>query len=219
MDCFAPSLVLGLGLTRIGCFLAGCCHGEPTGLPWGVSFPAGSQASYNPLCISDGVIPGSVASLPVHPTQIYESMVGFLLFPVAWFLVKKRKFTGQAFLIMIVLYSIARFCLEIIREDSDRGYLFGSATSGISISTSQFIGLVLIAFAVVVYIYRMKLAPAPPVPLDKEQVQQSLIDQGVIKLEKDKDSSKNSDVDPTPEPTGNNPANTKSSKKKKKKKK
>ena len=41
-DLIAPSVVLGLGLGRIGCFLNGCCFGGPCDLPWAVSFPAES---------------------------------------------------------------------------------------------------------------------------------------------------------------------------------
>ncbi len=173
-DCSTPSMVLGLGFTRIGCFLAGCCHGKVTDLPWGMVFPAGAQASRNPECIPAGAIPGTVPSLPVHPTQLYESAVGFLLFPIAWYLVKRRKFTGQAFLVMVVSYGIARFLLEFIRADSDRGTVFRI------FSTSQFIGLVLVPLAIGLYWWRAKHAPAPPVPLTKEQVHQSLVEQGVL---------------------------------------
>lgn len=41
-DLIAPSVVLGLGLGRIGCFLNGCCFGGPCDLPWAVTFPADS---------------------------------------------------------------------------------------------------------------------------------------------------------------------------------
>jgi len=41
-DLIAPSVVLGMGLGRIGCFLNGCCFGGPCEHPWAVSFPAGS---------------------------------------------------------------------------------------------------------------------------------------------------------------------------------
>jgi phosphatidylglycerol---prolipoprotein diacylglyceryl transferase len=41
-DLIAPSVVLGLGLGRIGCFLNGCCFGGPCHLPWAVTFPADS---------------------------------------------------------------------------------------------------------------------------------------------------------------------------------
>ena len=41
-DLIAPSVVLGLGIGRLGCFLNGCCFGGPCDLPWAVTFPAGS---------------------------------------------------------------------------------------------------------------------------------------------------------------------------------
>ncbi len=41
-DIIAPSLVLGLALGRIGCFLNGCCYGGVCEYPWAVSFPVGS---------------------------------------------------------------------------------------------------------------------------------------------------------------------------------
>ncbi|QGJ69156.1 Phosphatidylglycerol--prolipoprotein diacylglyceryl transferase [Planctomycetales bacterium 10988] len=43
-DVIAPSLVVGLALGRIGCFLNGCCYGGVCELPWAVTFPAGSPA-------------------------------------------------------------------------------------------------------------------------------------------------------------------------------
>jgi phosphatidylglycerol:prolipoprotein diacylglycerol transferase len=177
VDCATPSMIMGLGLTRIGCFLAGCCHGQPTDVPWAMIFPPGSQAS--------SVFPGEAGhSLAVHPTQIYESLVGWALLPLALYVVKRRKFTGQAFLTLMICYAVARFMLEIIRGDTDRGYVIGP------ISTSQFIGIVLIVFAIIVFIYRKKHAPAPPEPLSKEEIEERLIAEGVIKTAPNKSSSK-----------------------------
>ncbi|HOB75951.1 MAG TPA: prolipoprotein diacylglyceryl transferase [Phycisphaerae bacterium] len=44
LDIFAPSLAFGLAVTRVGCFLNGCCWGGvcPEHLPWAVHFPYGS---------------------------------------------------------------------------------------------------------------------------------------------------------------------------------
>ena len=39
-DLAAPWIALGLALTRMGCFLNGCCFGKPSNLPWAVHFPA-----------------------------------------------------------------------------------------------------------------------------------------------------------------------------------
>jgi len=206
-DCSAAPMLLGLGITRIGCFLAGCCHGIPTDVPWCMSFPPGSQAA--------SVFPGGADgySLCVHPTQIYESLVGFALVPLGIFVFKKRKFTGQAFLIMIACYAVARFLLEIIRGDTDRGYVIGA------ISTSQFIGIVLIFFVIGVFLYRRKKAPAPPEPLTKEEVEKQLIEEGVIKVKGDKKGAKDKkSQDKTTKAAASEQQPSKKKKKKKKKK-
>jgi phosphatidylglycerol:prolipoprotein diacylglycerol transferase len=197
-DCSAAPICMGLGFTRIGCFLAGCCHGQPTELPWGVVFPKGSQAA------------GTFGyGTPVHPTQLYESMVGWAFIPLALFLFKRRKFTGQAFLIMIACYAVARFLIEFIRGDTDRGG-FGNHADP-TLSTSQFIGLVLIVFVVGFYLYRRKHAPAPPEPLSKEEVHQRLLDAGVIK---EKGEKKQKAKGPKKD-SGQKPSSQKKSKKKK----
>lgn len=43
-DAAMPSILLGMGIGRIGCFLFGCCWGGTcsAALPWGVRFPFGS---------------------------------------------------------------------------------------------------------------------------------------------------------------------------------
>lgn len=45
-DAAMPSILLGMGIGRIGCFLFGCCWGSacPAGLPWAVQFPYGAPA-------------------------------------------------------------------------------------------------------------------------------------------------------------------------------
>lgn len=39
-DLIAPSVMLGLAIGRIGCFLNGCCYGGACELPWAVTFPS-----------------------------------------------------------------------------------------------------------------------------------------------------------------------------------
>lgn len=211
VDCTTPSMALGLGFTRIGCFLAGCCHGQPTDLPWGVVFPPGSQAA--------GTFPGAHGSVPVHPTQLYESAVGFLLVPIALLALKRRKFTGQAFLIVMPLYAIARFLLEFIRGDADRGG-FGNHADP-TLSTSQFIGLLLIPLAIGLYLYRRKVGPAPPAWLSKEEVAQRLLEQGVLKKKEAKGGKEKPAEQKAPrdEPATKQAPSSGNKKKKKKKKK
>jgi phosphatidylglycerol:prolipoprotein diacylglycerol transferase len=102
-DALAPGTALGYAITRIGCFLNGCCFGLPTQLPWGIKFPFGSLAySYFP-------------DVGIHPTQLYSSAAMFLVFLIVLFLYRKKKFDGYIFFWWIILYSIYRFLVEFLR--------------------------------------------------------------------------------------------------------
>lgn len=128
---------VGLGFGRMGCLLAGCCFGKTTNVPWALVFPPNSPASemqYKQGLISTPLI----RSLPVHPTEIYESAASLL---IAAFLILylhgRKRYDGQIFLAFVALYAIVRFILEFWRDDA-RGGLLG-------LSTSQFIGVLLLA--------------------------------------------------------------------------
>lgn len=68
MDVMAPSVALGAGITRIGCFLNGCCFGRVCDWPWAVRFPADSLPGLT--------LPGAM----LHPSQLYQAAAGFGLF-------------------------------------------------------------------------------------------------------------------------------------------
>ncbi len=63
-------------------------------------------------------------SLPIHATQLYSSLNAFLLAIVIWLFYPRRRFEGQAFALMMIFYSVARFLLEQIRQDE--GGQFGT---------------------------------------------------------------------------------------------
>lgn len=132
-DCVAPGLCLGLMVTRIGCFLGGCDFGRPWDGPWSVSFPAGSLAFQEQ--VRQGLLSVTAArSLPVHPTQLYESLVGLALLLLAIAVRRHRKSEGQVFLAVMIGYAVLRGALEVLRGDADRG--------GVGpLSTSQWIAL------------------------------------------------------------------------------
>ena len=114
-DTWAPAAALGQGIGRIGCFMAGCCYGRPTDLPWGAVFSH----------------PHSLApvDIPLHPTQIYSSIAGFVIFFILMILHSRRKFQGQVFLWYLILHSVARLAVERFRGD-DRGvFLLGGGVT------------------------------------------------------------------------------------------
>ena len=125
-DYFAPPVMFGAFVGRIGCFLAGCCHGRPTDSFLGVQFPQ---------------LPG-----PVHPTQLYDSLSGLGIGVVLLMLVPRRKFDGQVLSLLLIVYPIFRFSTEAFRGDAERGY-WGP------LSTSQAISLVIFAAGVWLYLY------------------------------------------------------------------
>jgi phosphatidylglycerol:prolipoprotein diacylglycerol transferase len=134
---------VGLGFGRMGCLLAGCCFGTVSHGRWALSFPGqspASEAQWKARLISSP----AEHSLPVHPTQIYESAASFLIAALLIFgLHGRKRYDGQVFVAFVALYAFARFLLEFWRSD-DRGGLFG-------LSTSQLIGLLLVAAALVVH--------------------------------------------------------------------
>jgi phosphatidylglycerol---prolipoprotein diacylglyceryl transferase len=134
IDAVTPSLCLGLMLTRIGCFLAGCDFGRPWNGPLAVTFPAGSLASQQQA--AQGLLPSPMMpSLPVHPTQLYESAVGLILLLLVLVVRRRQTAPGQPFVAFVLGYSICRYGIEVFRADLDRGAVG-------PFSASQFIAIV-----------------------------------------------------------------------------
>jgi phosphatidylglycerol:prolipoprotein diacylglycerol transferase len=142
-DMAAFAIPLGLGFGRMGCLMAGCCFGATCDLPWAISFPWRSAASEEQF--KDHLLTTAKSwSLPVHPTQIYESAACLAIAGVCLILVHPRKrYDGQVFAVSMALYAVARFLLEALRRD-DRGGFAG-------LSTSQWIGLGLVGGAIAIH--------------------------------------------------------------------
>lgn len=119
-DGFAPGLALGHAIGRIGCFAAGCCYGKPTTHFWGVTFT-------NPLA---SALVGTPLGVPLEPTQLFESAVELANFFILMWMLKRKKFDGQVFAAYVILYGVARYFLEFIRDDPGRGSVFGGIMTG-----------------------------------------------------------------------------------------
>ncbi len=155
-DLAAPGIMLGLFFGRLGCFLNGCCYGKPTDSAIGVIFPLGG-ATWRAQQDAH-LITGNVHALPVHPTQLYESVGCFLVFAILYYVVRpRRRAFGQVFAWLLILYAIVRSVCEIWRDD-DRGVFFGGL-----LSTSQLISipLFLAGAALLMYLARARRAAGP----------------------------------------------------------
>ena len=130
-DLFAPGIALGYMVGRLGCLMAGCCYGKPTDVPWAITFtdPAANLNVGTPL------------NVPLHPTQLYESVAGLAIFSILLLVERRgRPFAGRTFWLFVLLYSVSRFVIEFYRGD-DRGMPLAS------LSTSQLISVVLAPLA------------------------------------------------------------------------
>lgn len=103
-DFLVPIFPLCLGVVRLGCFMAGCCHGTRTDLPWGV-IPA-----------SD-LIPFHLAGESIHPTQMYESLFLFGLSGFLYWYSQRNKLPGNVVLSFLWAYSSFRLLVNPLRGD------------------------------------------------------------------------------------------------------
>ncbi len=129
-DIFAPGIVIAHAISRIGCFLNGCCYGRPTDSWLGVSFPPESPAGF--------------VGKPLIPIQLFASLNLFIIFAILLTLRRYKKFDGQLFWLYVLLYGVTRSIIEIFRGDP-RGYIW-------LFSTSQFIGIIFAIVALVMLV-------------------------------------------------------------------
>ncbi len=141
VDVIGPLLLLGYGIGRIGCLLAGDGdYGPASDLPWAMAFP-------------NGTVPTVV---PVHPTPIYETSMSLIFFGILW---SQRKRTtsipGLLFGASLVLLAVERFIAEFWRL-TPRVFPTDHAMSWLT--SPQVVSVILFWFGVV-FIYGMYQRP------------------------------------------------------------
>lgn len=136
LDLVVILAALNQAFGRIGCFLAGCCYGRQTSSKIGVIFPEG--------CIAP-------AGVRLLPTQIFMAVGDFIIFAVLFILLQSGRVKTKGMLcgIYLLMYSIGRFIIEFLRDDSERGYVG-------TLSTSQFIAIWIGIAAILFMIYLKK---------------------------------------------------------------
>jgi len=106
-DALAPSVGFGIFLTRIGCFLNGCCYGAGTTGSCSVSFPNISPA---------GSYQEHIHAAGLYPSQLFESVGGLLIALIILAVGLKRPFAGLQFYLTGILYTILRFMIDFSRH-------------------------------------------------------------------------------------------------------
>ena len=137
-DVMMPSVGLGIFLTRIGCFMNGCCFGKPTDLPWAVTFT-------NPYSACAPELMG----IPLHPTQLYSSLYGLIILGLLLWADKHKKFDGFLFFLFFILYGVARLSVDFVRT-----YETSAMVGNLGITVNQAISIAMIVIGVVALIVK-----------------------------------------------------------------
>lgn len=124
---------------RFGCFLAGCCWGKPTSLPWG-------------LAVTDprSMTPAELLGVPLHPVQLYET-AGILLLCAVLYRILRATEEGRVAPGLVIAghfggYGVLRFLLEYLRDDK--------LEAAAGLTQGQFLGLGLIAASLAILAWR-----------------------------------------------------------------
>ncbi len=157
-DIMAPAIFIGIGFGRIGCLLNGCCYGDRCELPWGIEFANGT-VTFHELVMKGFVDPEATSTFPLHPTQIYSSINGFVLAIVTGVYFWYRKFQGDVFALGCILYAITRIQIEFLRADE-----MGQLGTGFTISQFYSVGIITCGIGIMV-LTRMRTRKNIPRPV------------------------------------------------------
>jgi phosphatidylglycerol:prolipoprotein diacylglycerol transferase len=94
---------------------------------------------FPPESHAGSVYPG----VALHPAQLYASAVGFGLMGLLLVVDRRRLPKGSLFLLFLVLYSVARILLDLVRTYDAMAY----PVAGVPLTLNQWISIGVIAFA------------------------------------------------------------------------
>ncbi len=124
-----PCIPFGHALGRIGCLLGGCCYGMPYDGPLAVQYPGEDFTRF-----------------PVQPLEaLLNCCVGCVLLLFA----RKARKPMAICALYLMLYSVERFFLEMLRGDEARGIFEG-------LSSSQWISLGLALMGGILLVVRIR---------------------------------------------------------------
>ncbi|MEQ1690653.1 MAG: prolipoprotein diacylglyceryl transferase [Gemmatimonas sp.] len=152
-DVAGIALAAGYSVGRSGCWAVGDDYGRPWTGFLATRFPEGAPPSTVSVMSSQfGVsfpagTPGDLV-VAVHPTQLYEVALGFVMFLVLWRLRKHTRPEGWLFGIWCLLAGIERFIIEFFRAKDDR------LTAGMT--TAQIIAVTVFTIGIGILITRSK---------------------------------------------------------------
>lgn len=158
-DATAPGLAAAYSVGRSGCWAVGDDYGTPWNGPLAVAFPDGAPPStvqnlVQQFGLKDYADMPAQQVLAVHPTQLYETAMGLVMFFILWRLRDHKHAQGWLFGVYCVLQGTERFIVEFFRAKDDR--FFGTFTM------AQMIALGFVAAGATWMALRSKVGPGRP---------------------------------------------------------
>lgn len=131
-DVSAIALAAAYSIGRTGCWAIGDDYGRPWNSALAVTFPEGAPPSTaeNMVSLFNVALPAGTspnAVLAVHPTQLYETALGFVMFMILWKYRDHKHAEGWLFGLYCVLAGVERFIIEFFRAKDDR-FIAGGLT-------------------------------------------------------------------------------------------
>jgi phosphatidylglycerol:prolipoprotein diacylglycerol transferase len=132
-DLVAPGIILAQAIGRVACTINGCCCGKlaPDWLPWSIVYTHPNAEA--------------IQNVPLHPTQLYETVFALIGFGILLKLRGRLKPDGSLFLFYFIMYSAWRFGLGFLRTANV--YYFG-------LSQAQIISIAVLAVCTALFFYR-----------------------------------------------------------------
>jgi phosphatidylglycerol:prolipoprotein diacylglycerol transferase len=129
-SCAAPSIIFAHAFGRIGCLMAGCCHGSITDSRWGI------------------LMHGDEGFARYVPIQLFEAIFLFALFALLFARAAKSKKYNLP--IYMIAYGVWRFAIEFARGD------YRGSTLTDAISPSQLIAILMVLGGIAVIVLEKK---------------------------------------------------------------
>ncbi|SER39649.1 prolipoprotein diacylglyceryl transferase [Corynebacterium cystitidis] len=116
-DAVAPGIIVAQAIGRLGNWFNQELYGRPTDVPWALDiyYRVDESGNFAPLT---GQSTGEVIA-SVHPTFLYELVWNLLVFVfLLWAERKWRLGHGRVFALYVVGYTLGRFWIELLRDDT-----------------------------------------------------------------------------------------------------
>ncbi len=166
-DVLIPAVSIGHAIGRLGCFAAGCCWGGACDAHFALAarFPPEALA-YQSQLGAHLISAGAATTLPIYPTQLFESLGELCIFLALTLFRSKKRFNGQLLALYLMLYAPLRSLVETFRGDEERGRVFNflgpwARRAWWNLSTSELISVGIFATGVAMFFLLRKSATRP----------------------------------------------------------